>query len=428
MPAAVLCDAVADSATFAKRHHAGKTNHLCTKLLWLAAAAVSLQPSRAETDKANVADCRCWAAQGQCDSNSVFMLPNCAQSCKRQTVCDELFKGDARNPADLENELKASETRVLELQASMEELRDLASRASLRLRVEHFKGEDMQHDSLVSSVVPRRRRLRPLEPLEFSTEPAASNGGESSPMGGSESSQSSPVSCSQLPPVRMRRAMSLGQTKFSTEPIKASDTTASFRMAGLDNALRPKGKSSGYNDSEMDRRSPGASGPAADIRQGFSRRKSWSGLCQTHGPAEPAKEIASPFEDAASSSSPSSSKRVSRRIAPTLSAGTGYADADLPPSPPKLPARFARSIAGLTRSMSLGSPGTSPKARRPQSAGSLGCSGPMSPSRVRDSMRSAWEPLDFSRLDAGMPASPRATTGGWVGRAITKRPSRSALI
>lgn len=129
MPAARRRHAAADCATLAKRHHAGKANHFCTRLLWLGAAALSLQPSQAETDKAGVADCRCWAAQGQCESNSVFMLPNCAQSCKRQAACEELFKGTTRSSADLENELKASEKRVLELEASAEEQRKLVEAA-----------------------------------------------------------------------------------------------------------------------------------------------------------------------------------------------------------------------------------------------------------------------------------------------------------
>jgi len=282
--------------------------------------------------------------------------------------------------------------------------------------------QDMQQESLLSSTATRRRPSRPLDPLVFDTELAASNGGR-------ESSQSSPVSsCSQLPAPRRRRAMSLSQAKFSTDPIQVSRNPVSFHMPSLDNDLRAGGASFGYKDSEMDRRSPGALGPAADIRQGISRRKSWSGLCQLPGPPEPGKEIPNLFEDAAPSSPPSSPKLVRRRNAPKLSAGTGYGDADVPSSPLKLPARCARSIKGLTRSMSIGSPGSSPKACRPQSAGSLRSSGPQSPSGVQDSMRSAWEPLDFSRFDAGMPSSPRATAGGWVGRAITKRPSRSALL
>lgn len=276
--------------------------------------------------------------------------------------------------------------------------------------------------------VTRRKPPRLLDALEFATEqPVRRNDGESSPGAGSESSQ---TACLQEAPAprRRQRAISLSQARFATEPIQASKSTASFRMAGLDADLRPERTSSGYNDSEMERRSPGALASVADLRQGMNRRKSWSGLGRSQGLPEPGKEIANMPEDGASLSSPSSSNLVRRRNASALSAG--YGDAELPPSPPKLPARYARSIGGLTRSLSLGSLGSSsPKACRPLSAGSLGGLGPLSPTKMPDPMRSTWEPLEHvGRLDAGGPTSPRPTTGGWVGRAITKRPSRSALI
>eukprot|EP00928_Gymnodinium_smaydae_P089782 TRINITY_DN73694_c0_g1_i1.p1 TRINITY_DN73694_c0_g1~~TRINITY_DN73694_c0_g1_i1.p1 ORF type:complete len:1136 (-),score=249.39 TRINITY_DN73694_c0_g1_i1:421-3828(-) len=67
-------------------------------------------------DKIAQHDCRCWAAQGQCESNSGFMLPNCAASCAWATLRNEQGQDGCR----------ASETRIRELEEEVNEQRTRA--------------------------------------------------------------------------------------------------------------------------------------------------------------------------------------------------------------------------------------------------------------------------------------------------------------
>jgi len=58
----------------------------------------------AARDLVNPHDCRCWASQGQCESNKAWMLPNCAASCAWADACEEVPTLQARIQ-ELETEL-----------------------------------------------------------------------------------------------------------------------------------------------------------------------------------------------------------------------------------------------------------------------------------------------------------------------------------
>jgi len=46
-----------------------------------------LEELDAATDSHSETDCKCWAAQGQCEQNPGFMLSNCESSCARAMAC-----------------------------------------------------------------------------------------------------------------------------------------------------------------------------------------------------------------------------------------------------------------------------------------------------------------------------------------------------
>eukprot|EP00927_Polykrikos_kofoidii_P054221 TRINITY_DN48676_c0_g1_i1.p1 TRINITY_DN48676_c0_g1~~TRINITY_DN48676_c0_g1_i1.p1 ORF type:complete len:1252 (-),score=234.36 TRINITY_DN48676_c0_g1_i1:411-4166(-) len=59
-------------------------------------------------DRLSSADCACWAAQGQCESNPVFMRSNCARSCARTTEqlrCCATSDKKSRLVSELEDQL-----------------------------------------------------------------------------------------------------------------------------------------------------------------------------------------------------------------------------------------------------------------------------------------------------------------------------------
>eukprot|EP00929_Paragymnodinium_shiwhaense_P050261 TRINITY_DN25316_c0_g1_i1.p1 TRINITY_DN25316_c0_g1~~TRINITY_DN25316_c0_g1_i1.p1 ORF type:complete len:640 (+),score=211.29 TRINITY_DN25316_c0_g1_i1:74-1993(+) len=100
----------------------------------LAAAGLFVAAQAADGDALGSFDCSCWAAQGQCASNSAWMLQNCAASCSRNAAFEEYLGGGCKSTCALEADAlrKAAEKEKSAFQKELETQRQIATQQQKR--------------------------------------------------------------------------------------------------------------------------------------------------------------------------------------------------------------------------------------------------------------------------------------------------------
>lgn len=135
------------------------------------------------TDLADRDDCRCWAAQGQCESNTDFMRENCAASCQWLDGCDRAAGGQCDLEKAAGAALARAHTRIGELETQLQAQQAAAEKETVsRLQKRHGEDADrlqkriaeleaQQSGDAAHEVDRHQRRIAELEAQQLAAPP-----------------------------------------------------------------------------------------------------------------------------------------------------------------------------------------------------------------------------------------------------------------